>query len=156
MQFTATALVGLFVAPIAFAAPSPIIGGLSNIWGKTDRTFYFDAQYTVKATPEQVIASTGEAAPGQPGAVGLFRYGINIAQNTICYNITLSGVTGEYKSPAATATHIHEAAAGKAGPPRIVSVSFFFFVYFFFTISLYSGKPLLISRETGISQPHGF
>ena len=29
------------------------------------------------------------------------------------------GVTGPYDSPAVTATHIHEAAEGKAGPPRI-------------------------------------
>lgn len=34
-------------------------------------------------------------------------------------NITLSGVTGDYMSPARTATHIHEAAKGTAGPPRI-------------------------------------
>jgi hypothetical protein len=34
-------------------------------------------------------------------------------------NITLSGVTGDYMSPAKTATHIHEAAVGKAGPPRL-------------------------------------
>lgn len=34
-------------------------------------------------------------------------------------NITLMGVTGPYDSPAVTATHIHEAAAGAAGPPRI-------------------------------------
>lgn len=29
------------------------------------------------------------------------------------------GVTGPYESPATTATHIHEAALGQAGPPRI-------------------------------------
>jgi hypothetical protein len=29
------------------------------------------------------------------------------------------GVTGPYDSPAVTATHIHEAAEGQAGPPRI-------------------------------------
>lgn len=29
------------------------------------------------------------------------------------------GVTGPYDSPAVTATHIHEAAEGRAGPPRI-------------------------------------
>ena len=31
----------------------------------------------------------------------------------------LNGVTGEYSSPALTATHIHQAAAGQSGPPRI-------------------------------------
>jgi hypothetical protein len=34
-------------------------------------------------------------------------------------NITLSGVTGEYMSPAITATHIHEGKKGAAGPPRL-------------------------------------
>jgi hypothetical protein len=92
-----------------------------NKWMKDEKLFYFDAEYVVKATPGQVIANTGAPAPGQPGAKGLFKYGINVAENTICYNITLSGVTGEYKSPAITATHIHEAAEGMAGPPRIVS-----------------------------------
>lgn len=33
-------------------------------------------------------------------------------------NITLY-VKGNYQSPAATATHIHEAAVGRAGPPRL-------------------------------------
>lgn len=35
-----------------------------------------------------------------------------------CQNITLF-VKGDYQSPAATATHIHEAALGRAGPPRL-------------------------------------
>lgn len=34
-------------------------------------------------------------------------------------NITLSGVTGDYQSPALTATHIHEAAKGASGPARL-------------------------------------
>ncbi|CAG5143028.1 uncharacterized protein ALTATR162_LOCUS1270 [Alternaria atra] len=134
MHFTTPALLALISTPLAFAAPS---GGKrdyktdckkdwdakwnshDNSWKKNEKLFYFDAEYVVKATPDQVIASTGAPAPGQPGAKGLFKYGINIAENTICYNITLSGVTGEYASPALTATHIHEAAKGKAGPPRL-------------------------------------
>jgi hypothetical protein len=95
----------------------------NNQWMKDEKLFYFDAEYIVKATPDQVITNTGARAPGQPGAKGLFKYGINVAENTICYNITLSGVTGAYMSPAITATHIHEAAEGKAGPPRLVSLT---------------------------------
>lgn len=34
-------------------------------------------------------------------------------------NITLINVVGEYKSPAKTATHIHQGARGASGPPRI-------------------------------------
>ncbi|KAF3033269.1 hypothetical protein E8E12_004297 [Didymella heteroderae] len=88
-------------------------------WKKNEKLFYFDAEYIVKATPDQVINTTQIPAPGEPGAKGLFKYGINIADNTICYNITLSGVTGEYQSLALTSTHIHEAPKGRSGPPRI-------------------------------------
>jgi hypothetical protein len=38
---------------------------------------------------------------------------------TAIQNITLSGVTGAYQSAARTATHIHEAPKGRAGPPRL-------------------------------------
>ena len=54
-------------------------------WKKDENLFYFDAEYYVKATPDQVIASDGTPAPGQPGAKGIFKYGINIEENTICY-----------------------------------------------------------------------
>jgi hypothetical protein len=54
-------------------------------WKKNEKLFYFDAEYIVKATPDQVINTTQIPAPGQPGAKGLFKYGINIADNTICY-----------------------------------------------------------------------
>lgn len=33
--------------------------------------------------------------------------------------LSLTGVTGDYQSPADTATHIHESAEGLFGPPRI-------------------------------------
>ena len=148
MHFSAPAFIALLTATLAIAAPSAEPNNKwadkykdkkqyikdckkdlddkwkqkDDHWKKNEKLFYFDAEYVVKATPDQVIATTGAPAPGQPGAKGLFKYGINIAENTICYNITLSGVTGEYASPALTATHIHEAAKGKAGPPRLVSL----------------------------------
>jgi hypothetical protein len=140
MHFTTPALLALISTPLAFAAPSGSKhdyktdckkdwdakwNAKDNSWKKNEKLFYFDAEYVVKATPDTVIATTGAPAPGQPGAKGLFKYGINIAENTICYNITLSGVTGEYQSAALTATHIHEAVKGKAGPPRLVSCSLF-------------------------------
>ena len=53
------------------------------------------------------------------GAKGYYNFGINSDLNLICYYIKLEDVTGEYESAALTATHIHEAVAGKAGPPRI-------------------------------------
>ena len=79
----------------------------------------FTSAFTVMATPDQVINNDGVAAPGQPGATGQFNFRINSDLEIICYDITLNGVSGDYQSPAKTATHIHEAVAGAAGPPRI-------------------------------------
>lgn len=78
----------------------------------------FTSAFTVMATPDEVV-DEGEAAPGEPGATGQFNFRINSDLNIICYDITLEGVTGDYESPARTATHIHEAPAGESGPPRL-------------------------------------
>ncbi|MET4051681.1 hypothetical protein ABID81_001025 [Frigoribacterium sp. PvP054] len=79
----------------------------------------FTSAYTVMATPDQVINNDGVATPGESGATGTFDFRVNSDTEVICYDITLRGVTGDYQSPAKTATHIHEAAQGQAGPPRI-------------------------------------
>jgi len=81
--------------------------------------FHFTSTFHAKATPDTIITNAGASVPGQPGAVGYYSFGLNSYQEVICYNITLVGVTGEYQSPARTATHIHEAPAGSAGPPRL-------------------------------------
>jgi hypothetical protein len=70
------------------------------------------------ATPEQVVNGT-EPTGGLAGASGTFNFGLNSATDTICYNITLNNFQGDFSSPATTATHIHEAAVGQSGPPRI-------------------------------------
>ena len=88
-------------------------------WGTLARPATFTSAYTVMATPDQVINNNGVATPGEAGATGTFDFRINSDTEVICYDITLRGVTGEYQSPAKTATHIHEAAKGQAGPPRI-------------------------------------
>ncbi|ENI01859.1 hypothetical protein COCC4DRAFT_26469 [Bipolaris maydis ATCC 48331] len=133
MHFTTQALVALLGASLALAAPTQasdykesckkefdkVWNSHDDKWWKKEKTFYFDTEYVVKATPDQVIANSGVPTPGEHGARGLFKYGINIAENVICYNITLSGVTGQYQSPAITATHIHEGVKGKPGPPRL-------------------------------------
>lgn len=79
----------------------------------------FTSAFTVMATPDQVINNDGVAAPGQEGATGSFTFRINSDLEIICYDVRLEGVSGDYQSPAKTATHIHEAAAGQPGPPRI-------------------------------------
>jgi len=79
----------------------------------------FTSIYNVTATPYEVINNAGQSAPGPYGAKGQYNYAINSKTDTICYDITLEGVVGDYLSPAKTATHIHEGAKGKAGPPRL-------------------------------------
>ena len=79
----------------------------------------FTSAFTAMATPEAVVNPDGVATPGEPGASGSFMYRINSDLEVICYDITLSGVTPPFQSPAKTATHVHQAAAGQAGPPRL-------------------------------------
>lgn len=79
----------------------------------------FTSMYTVMATPDTIINNDGESVPGEPGATGEFNFRINSDDEIICYDITLRGVTGEYESPAKTATHVHEANVGEPGPPRL-------------------------------------
>ena len=84
--------------------------------------FNFTSTYHVVATPDQVLNGTENPTytGGLEGAIGYFDYGINRDLDLICYSIKLVGFRGEYQSPALTATHIHEAAKGANGPPRVV------------------------------------
>lgn len=79
----------------------------------------FTSMFTAMATPDMVVGQNNQPAPGQPGATGTFNIRINSDEEIICYDIELRGVTGEYSSPAKTATHIHEAMPNMSGPPRI-------------------------------------
>lgn len=79
----------------------------------------FTSAFTAMATPDQVLNGDGVPTPGQAGAAGTFTFRINSDLDIVCYDIELTGVSGDYMSPAKTATHIHEAAAGEAGPPRL-------------------------------------
>ncbi|OAK96747.1 hypothetical protein IQ06DRAFT_46718 [Phaeosphaeriaceae sp. SRC1lsM3a] len=83
-----------------------------------NQIFHFTSMQAINAVPEEVVNGT-EPTGGLAGASGTFHFGINSAQNMICYNITLHNFQGEFDSPATTATHIHEAAKGASGPPRI-------------------------------------
>lgn len=113
--------------PVRLAALSALtVGALALSGGaalaqdrQVDEPSSFTSMFTVMATPDMVVGQNGQPAPGQPGATGTFDYRINSDEEIICYDLRLEGVTGEYQSPARTATHIHEAAAGASGPPRI-------------------------------------
>lgn len=80
---------------------------------------YFTSAFSTRAVPGAVIANNGTAAPGPSNAFGHFSYKVNSREEIICFDIRTVNVTGEYLSPAFTATHIHQGAAGAAGPPRI-------------------------------------
>ena len=83
-----------------------------------NQLFAFSSTQFINAVPENVVNGT-EPTGGLAGATGLFNFGIHSALNMICYNITLHNFQGDFSSPATTATHIHEAALGASGPPRI-------------------------------------
>ncbi|KAI9635972.1 uncharacterized protein MKK02DRAFT_33274 [Dioszegia hungarica] len=88
--------------------------------GKFVHSFPFDFTSMAMgwAGPDQVINNSQVAVPGLPAGYGEFQFGLNSEQNVLCYNISVY-VKGNYSSPAVTATHIHEAVRGRAGPPRI-------------------------------------
>ncbi|KAF2124879.1 hypothetical protein P153DRAFT_400949 [Dothidotthia symphoricarpi CBS 119687] len=137
MLFTKSAVIAFLSATIVTAAPTNNVEARGTAkydddckkdfdnkwknddWEKNEKIFYFNKEIIVKAGPGNVVNNSNVAVPGQPGGRGIFKFGINVEENTICYNITLNGVTGNYMSPALTATHIHEGIKGRAGPPRL-------------------------------------
>jgi len=78
----------------------------------------FTSTFVIHAEPGQVVNGTTPTG-GLAGASGTYLLGLNSDSNTICYNITLNNFRGNYFSPAITATHLHEAARGQSGSPRI-------------------------------------
>lgn len=120
MPNTMTNRTGLMgVCAVAGAAALVVSAAPAQANTEVDRPDAFTSAFSVMAVPGEVIDSDGEVSPGEEGATGDFMFWINSETEVICYEITLNGVTGEYDSPAVTATHIHEAGAGESGPPRI-------------------------------------
>merc|ERR1712093_717820 len=78
----------------------------------------FTSRYHITAVGAEVRNGT-VSVPGPADAVGYYNYGINSKTERICWEITLLNVAGTYLSLARTATHIHEAARGASGPPRL-------------------------------------
>ncbi|KAM0755203.1 hypothetical protein T439DRAFT_322259 [Meredithblackwellia eburnea MCA 4105] len=107
----------LSLSALALAVPTP----RDNWHGEKHSgltLFKFTSTYAAYATPDQVVNNSNVATPGEPGAWGWFKYGINAPEEIICYNISVF-ISGNYSSPALTATHIHQGPYGRAGPPRI-------------------------------------
>lgn len=109
-----------YLITLSAAAVSAVAQGTYTPPGNaTDAHTEFTSTYEIVAIPDQVVNANNTFTGGLPGARGLYKISINSKENFICYDITLTGIRGEYTSPAKTATHIHEAGPGKAGPPRI-------------------------------------
>lgn len=83
--------------------------------------FNFTSTYHILATPDQVVNGTTNPifTGGLPGSSATYDFGIDVELELICYSIKLTGFRGEYRSPAKTATHVHEGARGRNGPPRL-------------------------------------
>jgi len=124
----ASLVLGASAAPIAAASNGVITVQVSLDMNQAgiaatnafdaNQLFAFTSMQHINAVPEEVVNGT-EPTGGLAGASGTFIFGLNSAANMICYNITLHNFQGEFSSPATTATHIHEAAKGASGPPRI-------------------------------------
>ncbi|KAM3452610.1 hypothetical protein MY3296_004348 [Beauveria thailandica] len=114
-------VLGLLTVAQAAAVPSDSTNGVTRRTNdnKAPGPFTFTSTFNVIAKPENVVDAQNNFTGGLQGSSGLFNFGINSNENVICYNITITGFRGDYQSPARTATHIHEAAKGKSGPPRI-------------------------------------
>ena len=80
--------------------------------------FKFTSTYHIVATPDQVVNGTTPTG-GLSGCTGYYNFQINSDLDLICYQIKLVGFRGAYQSPAKTATHLHQAAKGASGPPRL-------------------------------------
>ncbi|KAL8626998.1 hypothetical protein Q9189_007293 [Teloschistes chrysophthalmus] len=83
--------------------------------------FNFSSTYHILATPSEVVNGTTNPVftGGLPGCSATYDFGINAERDFICYSIVLKGFRGGYQSPARTATHVHEGAKGRNGPPRL-------------------------------------
>lgn len=102
------------------AAAAMLVATPAQANTEVERPDEFTSAFTAMANPDDVVDGDGEPTGGEEGASGDVMLWVNSDLDVICYDITLEGVTGDYDSPALTGTHIHEAAAGESGPPRIV------------------------------------
>ncbi|WVR08827.1 hypothetical protein IAU60_005885 [Kwoniella sp. DSM 27419] len=76
--------------------------------------FHFTSTLVAYGSPDTIVNNSQVAVPGLPEGWAKFQFGLDSKED----NIT-GWIRGNYSSPAVTATHIHEAVAGRAGPPRI-------------------------------------
>jgi hypothetical protein len=110
-----TGIAGAAAAALLFSAAAPATAQNAEV-AEPDS---FTSAFTAMATPDQPVDMEGNPAPGVEGASATADFRINSDEEIICFDITTEGQEN-FSSPANTATHIHEAPAGQAGPPRVV------------------------------------
>lgn len=71
-------------------------------------------EFAVELGSDEVVDGGTESATGTAELV------LDPNEEVICFHISVCRVTPPYESPANTATHIHEAEEGEAGPPVVV------------------------------------
>lgn len=113
---TTRTVAGLGATAVAIAIMLPQSAAADT---EVDRPDEFTSAFQVTATSASIVDDEGESVDGEDGADGSFMFMVNSDEEIICYDIEFNGVTPPYESPARTATHIHEAAAGEFGPPRL-------------------------------------
>merc|ERR1711975_106924 len=86
----------------------------------------FSEQLKMKVSQVAAVLAVTASASAAPWKDGKKSWGghwkggwKNSQEDYICWNIVLENFRGEYQSAADTATHIHEAPKGQAGPPRL-------------------------------------
>lgn len=60
-----------------------------------------------------VLTGAAQVSPGDEDGSGAAKLAIDLARRELCYELTVSAIA------AATAAHIHQAAAGEIGPPIV-------------------------------------
>lgn len=117
----AVAVVALLLMATAPAALAQVPDAGPGMPGGTEvlEPATFTSQFSVAADPGSV-PQADDGQRGQDGASGTFNLRFNSAQEIVCFDVTLRGVTPPFQSPAATATHIHQGAPGQVGPPVVL------------------------------------
>lgn len=79
----------------------------------------FTSAFTVTATPDNVLDSSGLPVEGESGASGSATLRVNSDLDIICWDVTVRGVSGTVAGAGLSGMAIREAPAGYTGPARI-------------------------------------
>lgn len=113
---------------LLMALPLTMALGLGVAFAQTtgtevDRPDEFTSAFSVRATGDEV-PPPGEDDDtddeGNADASGRYDLMLNADMDVICFDIEIAGATDNPQSPAPTANHLHDGAAGEVGPPVVL------------------------------------